>query len=215
MPSRWLQQKTPHPDPRLLLPATREQSHLLTTVRLDTLIVIQPRWPNLFEDWMRQTGGKDAALASELSERLRALDNAPYSYVADFMRAMRRPLRVHLGRADPQLDSILLRGLTVEFHRPLAALLATLPGPLLSGLFDRLNELMPIAPREIRAINRLVQEKPKVWLPAFVSYCDCARLLPVLCEQLTHLTSDQVPRAWLRWDAALSPETGGSAWPRG
>src|SRR5262249_9003075 len=124
----------------------------------------------------------------------------PFPQVSRLMRDLRRVIPVSLEGNDRGRAIDLLRGMTIEFHRPLRhALAAFLPGddPARSsadpkahafalGVLRKVSSRMTIRPKEFAAneIEALVMKDPDTWLAAFFQFADRARLLPLAAQAL-------------------------------
>jgi hypothetical protein len=172
-------------------------------------------------DWWERVAELRLALTSKADmERLRTarelllkLKAAPMSQVNIVFSRLRERIRVQPLALDDKSRILLLRGATIEFHRPLREALLAYYGDGMAGgvarsIFGPTLERMTIRPAEMEssAFYLRIESNPRAWCTAFVSYADRCRLLPGLCEQLAehgNPKAARIAKSFLTWDRAL------------
>ncbi|SDZ07258.1 hypothetical protein SAMN04487939_11496 [Lysobacter sp. yr284] len=156
----------------------------------------------------------DLARIRDLQSQLDDLHGGPMAQVNLLFNKLRDRIQVAPDLTDLEGAVLLLRGPTVEFHRPLReALLALCADGVanaeMRGLIDSTVARMSIRPREMqpKIFYSRLKANPRAWCTAFVSYADRCRLLPGLCADLARYSTDRKSRriasSFLAWDEAL------------
>lgn len=213
---------------------------------LEALTVAQADWWNRLRQDAAGLADLDHTKFSYAEDMLRRLNGAPYAEVGRALRELRtiRPA-LALRPKHPNFVAgavLLLRGTTIEFHRPLrAALIEALYGhPSVRDsvrrkahlpyrheirfLLEDLCSSMTIVPREFlpQHLWGMVESNPEDWIGALVSFADRARLLPELCVRCLGPDIDdsrpefqrlkRVAKSFLAWDRAISGPEGSGWW---
>ncbi len=235
-PQGWIEHKRAiATDTRLhLVHALRFGASFIARANLDALVVTQRKWGVTVQRLCKDTGEKGAplpdrgftlplAMIKDAESRLPSLHLAPYPQVSKLMRELRRPITIDYGGHDSAAAIVLLRGMTIEFHRPLKSALAASYrelkdhprakfAPIWRAIKKTLQK-MTIHPRELDAdvLWELIAADPTEWFGAFVSYTDRSGLLPALCGQLARAAGRTAAQRRLKraaaafeaWDRAL------------
>jgi hypothetical protein len=187
---------------------------------IDALLTLQPDWPE------RALTGEARRKVDRWMQELREVVFAPYATrtQADlnrFLRQLRVPISIRLEPRTLQSQAtLLLRGLTAEFHRPLRAAMtrhakrsSKTSASLVALTVEMLGEL-PLRTSELteREWERRAVRDISAALGLAIPFIDRARRLPSFCERLTikagrSKSGDDlasVARAFLEWDKALS-----------
>lgn len=121
--------------------------------------------------------------------------------------------------------TLLCRGRTPEFHRPLREALLTIcgdgvVGPKTRAVIDPVLQAMSIRPAEMQpnVFYERLAGNPRAWAAALIGFADQARLLPLVALQLSEHAPTEHPRkiaeSFLAWDRALC-RNGSSLWESG
>lgn len=231
-PRDWVQRGGSVPDARLhLVRGLKFPSPFAAKVNADALVVLQRDWVERLESSCK---GIDLPLKDlqEVQDELQSLQGQAFAGISRTLRQFRKPVLLRCREPNPTGILLLLRGTTIEFHRPLKSALAALYTECREhGDFDRFEPVwdaigtvlqkMSIAPREMNtgALRELVAADASEWFGALVSYSDRCRLLPALLSQLTSIagsgatfkTLNRSATAFALWDRALC-QGQSSAW---
>src|SRR5262249_18199349 len=133
--------------------------------QLDAIVVVQKDWSQRVTTKRSSPFEKSFRPPQDTQKLLQGLNGAPFPQVSRLMRDLRRVIPVSLEGNDRGRAIDLLRGMTIEFHRPLRhALAAFLPGddPARSsadpkahafalGVLRKVSSRMTIRPKEFAA----------------------------------------------------------------
>jgi hypothetical protein len=179
-------------------------------------------------DWLARIRRTRAVASAEalswVQRQIDDLHGQPIAMVNQQFMKLREGIEIDWEGRDLSAGTLLLRGMTAEFLRPLregmAGVIAGGGMQRLRPILDRATMAMTVRPAELEpdTFHERLRANPRAWLSAFVSYADRSRLLPGLCADLadTLASSDvagarvaRVARSYLVWDEALG---GGSDW---
>lgn len=179
-------------------------------------------------DWLARIRRTRAVASVEalswVQRQIDDLHGQPIAMVNQQFMKLREGIEIDWNGRDMSAGTLLLRGMTAEFLRPLregmAGVIAEGGTERLRPILDRTTMAMTVRPAELEpdTFHERLRANPRAWLSAFVSYADRSRLLPGLCADLaeTLASSDvtgagvaRVARSYLAWDEALG---GGSDW---
>ena len=216
---------------------------------VDAVVVTQQDWAervqraNAISAQPDKRRARNFEIIRGAQRRLTAMHNAPYARLANAMRELRQPLELTFAGSRSGFKSaskptiLLLRGTTIEFHRPLkSALMACLKeadeqearqpktsdraAPLWK-VIEATSSRLSIQPKEFESklLRELVTSNPQQWFSSYVSFVDRSRLLPRFCRQLALIPADtparkrlaRVASTFATWEQALCG-TGSSAW---
>jgi hypothetical protein len=235
VPSSWVERMTRviAADTRLyLVHALHFKEVFSTRAQLDAVVVTQKTWSARMKKSARDLTVIAPERIREVQRQLNSLQKAPYFEVSKVLRELRMPISIGHDEVAPASVILLLRGMTIEFHRPLATALAACHKETrardtkasfqpLWRVIGGIQKAMTIRPREldVLTLQELVASDAAEWFGAFVSYADRSRLLPVLCKRLARRAGktpaqrrlQRVAAAFQAWDKALC-NGGSSGW---
>jgi hypothetical protein len=238
-PETWVgARESIHLEPRFyLVHALSFNAEFAIKPNLEDVVVTQKNWARRVMSKARtvlQPTRQPAAGPGQIDiaqRGLSALHSKPYAVVAKETRGLRRALELTFGKDSREAAILLLRGASIEFHRPLRSALSaclleaasTKPEhavPIWTAL-ESISRKLSIRPKEFdrKLLRVLVASNPAEWLGSYISYVDRSRLLPELCQQLARIKANtvarkrlvRVARAFAAWDRALC-RGGSSAW---
>ncbi|ROU08130.1 hypothetical protein [Lysobacter enzymogenes] len=157
----------------------------------------------------------NAAHLRDLQSRIDALHAKPIAQVNQLFNKMRTRIPVEPSTVSGLNSATLLfRGLTPEFYRPLREALLALcengvASPMMRQAAIPIFDHMSIRPAEMEPATfyRRLSSNPNAWCTAFIVHADRCRLLPGLCEFLARFAenpkSRRIASSFLAWDKAL------------
>lgn len=199
---------------------------------LDALFVAQPDWPGIAARSLH------LATRSEFDRAMRAFcdqlfpargEPASLVEVNSFLRGLRTPVRIGLGRVLPPAEAVaLLRGATTEFHRPLRAAIARLADRSaaarggIAEAANRARQRLPLRPKEFADAEwRLRMDRNLATaMGLLIPYLDRARRLAGFCADLRASAAGEDEElkplldAFAKWDLAIGSGTA-SEWGGG
>jgi hypothetical protein len=145
-------------------------------------------------------------------KKLNALHGAPLDAVTRTLRELQREVRVNIAGKSAEARSLLLRGMTQEFHRPVRQALreALTAREQIQGMMERFRPALSICPADLEPeafVERALHD-PANWFLSLAQFADRARSMEALLEAARAQApgNDKLQRvheAWLRWDRAI------------
>jgi hypothetical protein len=208
--------------PRVVLTAWMEAVANYASLEVGDLAVAQTDWWKRIERWKHPFEGWQDAFSNKAGinrlQRVQAqidgLAGEPMAQVNLTFGRLKERIEVVPSKLRKEQRVLLLRGQTIEFHRPLREALLVYcadrkAGPLVRSVFYPTLVRMSIWPAEMNpeTFFRRIEANPHAWCTAFVSFADRCRLLPSLCESLLERNDNakarRVASSFLAWDRAI------------
>jgi hypothetical protein len=160
----------------------------------------------------RKLNVSERSTVDSAQSQIDALHGAPLDAIATTLRELRYRVLVDPRKKSTADLTLLLRGLTPEFHRPVRqALREALTTPRqIENFLRRLRPAFSICPADLEPDVLLprLQRDPAAWFLSLVQCADRARIMETMlnaavAEAPEHEKLLRVRKSWIAWDRAI------------